>query len=127
MKNNDLISRSALKEEIEKRIEQDNTEDFDKGYNIALQGVIELIDNVPTVEIPNDVLKSYHLGYAQAKVDLERPQGAWIDIEKQGRTGDGRTFSYPITVCSICKENTGELYNFCPNCGAKMISESEDK
>ena len=48
--NNDLISRSALKEAIRARIENDNNEDFDKGYNIALQGVIELIDNAPTVE-----------------------------------------------------------------------------
>ena len=71
MKNNDLISREALKETIMARIEHDNNEDFDKGYNIALQGVIELIDNAPTFEMPNDVLKAYHLGYAQAQVDLE--------------------------------------------------------
>ena len=35
----------------------DNAEDFDKGYNIALQGVIEKIDNAPTVkpELPKQV------------------------------------------------------------------------
>ena len=50
----------------------------------------------------------------------QRPQGEWIDINKQGKTGDGRTFTFPITICSVCKKTTGELYNFCPNCGAEM-------
>ena len=45
-----LIDADKLKETIKARIENDNNEDFDKGYNIALQGVIEHIDNAPTVE-----------------------------------------------------------------------------
>ena len=49
-----------------------------------------------------------------------KPKGEWIDINKQGKTGDGRTFTFPITTCSVCKKSTGELYNFCPNCGADM-------
>ena len=69
----DSISRSALKEEIEKRIEHDNAEDFDKGYNIALQGVVELIDNAPAVEsyISPKVLNQF----AKYVAEHERPQG----------------------------------------------------
>ena len=49
-----LIDANALKETIQALIEYDNAEDFDKGYNIALQGVIEKIDNAPTVTVTEE-------------------------------------------------------------------------
>ena len=49
-----VIDADKLKETIKARIENDNNEDFDKGYNIALQGVIELIDNAPTISESED-------------------------------------------------------------------------
>ena len=52
-----LIDANALKAEIQELIEHDNAEDFDKGYNIALQGVIRRIENAPTIkpELPKQV------------------------------------------------------------------------
>ncbi len=47
--------------------------------------------------------------------------GYWKTIEKQGRTGDGRTFTFEITVCSVCGKECGSYdYLYCPYCGTKM-------
>ena len=73
--NNDLISRSALKEAIRARVENDNNEDFDKGYNIALQGVIELIDNAPTVELTELCKGCQYLKDCETCDKNERPKG----------------------------------------------------
>ncbi len=51
----------------------------------------------------------------------ERPQGEWIEVERQGKTGDGRIFTYTIVVCSECGEQYDlEGEKFCPHCGARM-------
>ena len=42
----------------------------------------------------------------------DRPQGEWID-KSNGIEG---AWNY----CSVCGEQAIELYDFCPNCGAKM-------
>lgn len=58
----------------------------------------------------SDLIKAY-----------ERPQGKWVEVERQGRTGDGRVFTYTIIVCSNCGEQFDlEGEKFCPHCGAKM-------
>ena len=47
--------------------------------------------------------------------------GYWQDKEMEGRTGDGRIFTFNISVCSECgKECESYEYNYCPYCGTKM-------
>ena len=47
--------------------------------------------------------------------------GYWQDKEVEGRTGDGRIFTFNISVCSECgKECESYEYNYCPYCGTKM-------
>ena len=46
----------------------------------------------------------------------ERKVGKWIDKEK---------IMFPI--CSKCGLTSVEKYSFCPNCGAKMDEEVEEK
>lgn len=111
----DLISREALKKAV--------INNFDNLQAYFPKDFIEEIDNAPTVELEKvkvgEIVKAYTKGF-DTGVETVRTKGEWIDINKQGKTGDGRTFTFPITTCSVCKKSTGELYNFCPNCGADM-------
>lgn len=60
---------------------------------------------------------AYNSGYEAAKAKYERPQGAWVD------SPDG----LPKCCCSLCgAKNVTIWHSFCPNCGAKMSTETED-
>lgn len=48
--------------------------------------------------------------------------GKWVEIT----THNGCTPDYDC-VCSNCRESRLPWYRFCPNCGAKMDLESEEK
>lgn len=61
-------------------------------HNEALNWCIEFIEHSPTVE--------------------ERKPGKWID------NSDGIEGAW--NYCSVCGEQAIDLYDFCPNCGAKM-------
>lgn len=108
MNDDDLISRSALKEATKSFADCD-------GFNPVWQ----IIDNAPTVEVPNysgqiapDLLRSW--GYEK------RPTGKWIDLDSM----------VDKAKCSNCKkivitEPFGHS-KFCPNCGAKMDGGKEE-
>ena len=51
---------------------------------------------------------------------VEQKYGKWIEEEIRG---DIRT------VCSNCEEETGTIYefNYCPNCGARMVTDGQDE
>ena len=104
--NNDLISRSALLNQI------DTTDWSD---------VRLLVEDAPTAPLPNEQIaweQGYEAGLAQGKQD--RPKGKWKTIE--GIDGD------EYYECSNCGEPwvltagtpKDNNMNFCPNCGAKM-------
>ena len=117
----DLISREAFKKALE--VTQYN--DFDD-----LIRTERLIDNAPTVEVPENTVNcvltmfgkcSYNeTGCSDCEIkdkirkalENERPQGEWIFKET---TDDYKVYGQ----CSICKQRK-RIDNFCPNCGADM-------
>ena len=123
--NNDLISRSALKEKA--FITQQCN-----GCEIESIAVVSVgaIDNAPTVEAftKDDMAGAYNEGYACGSRESERPKGEWIADTSHCYDDDEDTFE-----CSVCKEPftlicgtpKDNLYNFCPNCGADMRGEKE--
>ena len=100
----DLISREALK----KAIEQGEGFSWDSYGKDDLCVRKKYIDNAPTVDAIVNTIEV-------------RPQGEWVEVEKQGKTGDGRIFTYTVVVCSECGEQYDlEGEKFCPHCGAQM-------
>ena len=85
---------------------------------IHLKDVIKAIDNAPTVDINTKLSVAYLKGRRQGQSE-ERPTGRWL------RTDD----MYETLVCSKCDYDTGDYirYNFCPNCGSRMIERSEEE
>ena len=113
--NNDLISRSALKDALsEAHINRTLT------FDIATFGcVMKIIDLAPTVEAYTEedakqaIKDSFDSGYEMAKNKYERPQGEWEFVSRN------------CWKCSYCQELTNEGKNFCPHCGAEMEGEEE--
>lgn len=103
--NNDLISRSALKEEIENLI----------GYSLSYEALLNAIENAPTVE-----QKYYERIIAQINpVIEERPQGEWKRHDEWVNgiyVGGFYHANCPNENGYYSKWTT----NYCPNCGAKM-------
>ena len=91
----DLISREALKTELEEvyRHTRNYLSDEDEAQNSLLDNILEDIDNMPTVE-------------------PERPQGKWITTRTMIHDGN--------PYCTVCDEENIIRSKFCPNCGADM-------
>lgn len=123
---NDLISREALKKELNSRIFQG-----DYTTTLLLSSFNDLIDNAPTVEpekvlianvafdedklkeiVQTEIIDKIKSGELVLKV--ERPQGEWKFI--QGATTQGSL------KCPFCdyRDYHKTNSNFCPNCGADM-------
>lgn len=114
---NDLISRSELKKNIDKFV---GYLDEDMIYRIKV-----VIDNAPTIDTFtfDDMKKGINVGYKAGRLTekWERPKGEW------------KEFKYGLYYCSRCFERVdkdieridalvskGERSNYCPVCGAKM-------
>lgn len=108
--NNDLISRSALKEEI---VNSDYLSSDEKSLFLSL------IDNAPTVEAftEEDMAGAYNEGYACGSRESEKPKGEWVF--RSGVTCGG------YFKCNKCGEVERAEKNFCPNCGADMRGEDK--
>lgn len=114
--NNDLISRSELKEALLKKALHDF---FDGKVTdepaYILRDVFCQIDGAPTVPLP-DFKEGYKQAIIDGKTNFSRPQGEWKVYGKQG--------GIPITdMCSNCRYEMKwykNKYKFCPNCGASM-------
>ena len=76
---------------------------------------VDDIDKAPTV--CND---NYAMGYQDGvkKVLSERPQGEWINPSENPEFSNREFFS----DCSICGYTQMDESNFCPNCGAEMLT-----
>lgn len=96
--------------------------EYQKGWNDAIDAII---DNAPTVEPDCLHCKQYQGGYDYGfnigynKGKSERPTGKWR-IERTYR-GETRY------TCSNCSHAGGARgFNFCPNCGVKMLRGDEE-
>lgn len=121
----DLISREALKIEIEKQIaycddkakHQSDMEEVLRYSNTSygLRLAHNYIDNAPTVAINCKDCDGYEAGYSAGLNDAERSQGEWIDHSED----------YGYVECPFCHEltncdgNKDELH-YCWHCGAKL-------
>lgn len=102
----DCISKAYLEQEIENQamtVEKDK--EYWRGWNNALDKVVELIEDAPSV-VPTTE-QSSEVG--------ERKRGEWR----------ASTAHSGIVKCSVCGYQAGAYaeskeYNFCPKCGAKM-------
>ena len=50
------------------------------------------------------------------------PTGEWIDVPDYGGSG-WQISGKPVQpkYCSVCGDTYSKAYNYCPNCGAKMM------
>lgn len=99
----DLISRSALKAEVETLI----------GYSLSYESyeaIINAIDNSPTVKMPTAIVKCDKNG--ELSIEPLRPKGEWLEPYE----------SKIAQECSICHRQmpAPKWFHFCPNCGADM-------
>ena len=100
--NNDLISRSELREKV--FFNDYSPQVVDENAQRILTKVLQFIDNAPAVEYPF-YQEAYQTGYEEGQNAI--PQGEWV--------GDGFVF------CNQCGCSHGtHKTNYCPNCGASM-------
>lgn len=117
----DLISRKALKEDINSLYEYDTyNEEFDAG----IQSILNFIDNAPTVETSKIEHKAYNEGFKDG-VD----QGIKLSASQKGKWIDCKDIPY-LANCSICgyQMDTHEergYFNYCPYCGADMKGDAK--
>ena len=115
-----LIDANALKEQIDYYIKEAGWSEHD---NRVLGWCKEFIDNAPTVNIKDQIAGAYNEGYMCGNKEAEkaRPQGEWYySIDKGWECNQCHEIVKDMPTCM-----RKALYNFCPNCGAKMEGETE--
>ena len=112
--NNDLISREALRKDIE-HLHNVYAENKDYFYT----DVLDHIDNAPTVDLWEMRQEATENALKKAEVLYKRPQGEWI--EENSETG-ALGIKYTWVKCNQCGWSNSLVIpkNFCPNCGAYM-------
>lgn len=110
-----LVDADILIELIENRKDNIPANDFDIGWNNAIEAILDEVYNAPTEEG-----ESYAKGYQDGAEDgLQgiRPKGKWEDDFQE----DLDFMSRKGWKCSYCKWRTNYgTPNFCMNCGADM-------
>ena len=102
--NNDLISREALKKQINDVVAKDG-DDFSNDLLVGLDMAFQIIDNAPTVEPVFPTIK--------VNIPEERPQGEWIEYNATGKK------QYMCSECGM-KEKNPKIARYCYWCGAEM-------
>lgn len=134
--NNDLISREALKKVITANHYLLSAKNNSTDYGMFTTGIMEAIDNAPTVEpqkveiIPYEVTEKVIEKIALCadtikNIDWDkaieaykaRPHGEWLYIDNEWGTFQ----------CDQCKKHSSINFYFCPNCGADMRGGEDGK
>lgn len=123
--NNDLISRSALKEhkfvgnkyvQIGGRTNGKALENINRAYQQGWNDAIDaIINNAPTVPLP-DFKEGYKQAIIDGKTNFSRPKAEWIFDSEFTMFGN----PYGTYKCSICGCYSPNKYYFCKDCGADM-------
>lgn len=69
--------------------------------------------------------QGYLSGLIEAQIKLADMSTADVEPVQYGKWEYDAT--HDVFSCTVCKTDTYSASNFCPNCGAKMDLESEDK
>lgn len=114
-----LIDADELKRAIEDRIDYVPSNDYDEGWNSAINTAIDEIDNAPTVEA-NSIIDglnneiddlsenlAWYINERNRLLKERRPHGKWI-------------IEHDWVHCFPCGHEQNYPSNFCPNCGADM-------
>lgn len=102
-------------------------------YSQQIENTYRKIESIPAVDVvPREL---YELALSDVvTLSVERKHGKWEDVEVtdiSGRT-DLPLPSISSMRCSVCNRYHNEVYHygiptemahFCPNCGARMVSE----
>lgn len=116
----DMISRSALKEAIEKYRPILLSSDYLKGTNNMIGYCIAEIDNATTVETICPYLSDNEVKQPCLQAPCERPQGEWKFTTHYARR---------YRVCPFCSaeklDDSSEDWNYCWHCGADMKGGAE--
>ncbi len=106
----DFVRRNNITDRIERHVRRIDDEVYllsseDKIFNSALELALEIIGNEPAADVRENVYSSW----------------------KIHRFNDGTTYAHCLN-CNITQVFYGgkEPTNFCPNCGADMIGESNE-
>lgn len=99
---------------------------------ISRRAAIKAIDDLPNCYngYSDTYDKAYIIGVLEEVPTIEPKRGRWEDVEEV--LEEGITDGTPYTImsvgykCSECGNEMGNLWSFCPNCGAKM-DEVEDE
>ncbi len=100
---------------------------LDRGDMFCEYDIIGMLDNAPTVDTYTEddvqyaIREGHQVGYEMAKAKYSPKTGHWIKtIGENGVTSAAR--------CSECGfgDNRYMLFNFCPNCGARMMKDADN-
>ena len=83
-------------------------------YEQALADIIDLLETEPEVQVARDIatiLENEQDMRVMLRPEIERKTGKWIENDI-----DPEAWNF----CSECGEQSIDLYDYCPNCGAKM-------
>lgn len=91
--------------------------EFENDVLKAIQKVDIVVDRDELVKALNYDRGQYEKGYADGKADAVK-RGRWIEEE--------RPTCY-VYKCTVCGDGFDTPYNYCPNCGAHMVLDDEDR
>lgn len=88
----------------------------------------DILKGTPFIDLADYVPREFHDKTCEAmakahqeeiadileRADIDRPQGEWIEVEEDWR------HQIEFWKCSECEFAVSSMYNYCPNCGAKM-------
>ena len=90
----------------------------------VMQAVWNVVVNVDKEELVKALAydrDQYASGYRYAKEKFDRQHGEWIDDDINSNE------KYHFFKCSVCGGDGVPRCNFCPNCGASMVKEGDEK